>query len=90
MSKNTKTPLVGYGAGYVVSTDIVKVVEGRVLTIVEALGMKETQEKSAKDLMRAAIWNVISENSFWIDSDTHTKLMLEWESHKGTSNVPIG
>ncbi len=34
-------------------------IQGRVLTILESLGLPATQEKAAKDLLRKAIWENI-------------------------------
>jgi len=49
MSKEKKDRNIGFGHGYVVNDDLPGFLIGRLFTLVEALGLKETQEKSFKD-----------------------------------------
>ncbi len=42
--------------------------EGRTMTLIEAIGLKDTQEKSLKDLLRNEIWKVWMD-SYWINKD---------------------
>jgi hypothetical protein len=44
---------------YIVESFKVKNIEGKLLTIVESIGLPETQEKAVKGLVRQAIWDVI-------------------------------
>jgi len=57
--KNTNG--LSWGDGYVVQGNCADYLTGRVLTIIEALGLKETQEKSLKDLLRNEIYKIIKE-----------------------------
>ena len=58
MSKEKKDRNIGFGHGYVVNDDLPGFLIGRLFTLVEALGLKETQEKSFKDLVQNEIWNL--------------------------------
>ena len=68
------TQNVGYGYGYVVSEDLPKYIRGRLFTLIEALGLKETQEKSLKDLVDNEIWSQFGQSwrSQWITANLHT------------------
>ena len=46
------TQNVGYGYGYVVSEDLPNYIRGRLFTLIEALGLKETQEKDQRKLAK--------------------------------------
>ena len=87
MSKKSKVgePTIGYGPARVIYEQQVGYVEGRLLTIIEAIGLKETQEKSIKDLVRSEVWKVI-EDSIWISGEDHTKLRSEHRSRLVISN----
>lgn len=51
---------VDYGYGLVIPETKVSYLVGRVLTIIEALGLKDTQEKSLKDLLQNEIYKINS------------------------------
>ena len=59
MSKNTteNSPSLSYGNAYLVQSETPNYIIGRILTIVEVLGLKETQENSLKSLIRNEVWN---------------------------------
>lgn len=46
-----------YGWGYVTTQNTPNHIIGRVLTLVELLGLREEQEKSLKELVRQEVWN---------------------------------
>lgn len=48
----------GYGTGHF------KRLEGKLMTLLESLGLKETQEKAIKDLVRGEIWHMWEHSSF--------------------------
>lgn len=58
MSKKVSTPLngvpeqYGYGESHVVFPFQIARIEGKLLTLVESLGLRESQEKATKDLTR--------------------------------------
>ena len=45
-----------YGHGYIVQDGMPDYIVGRILTFIETLGLRESQEKSLKDLIRQDIW----------------------------------
>lgn len=47
----------GYGPGFVIQEDIPNKIVGRLCTLIDALGLKDTQEKSLKDLIRQEIYH---------------------------------
>ena len=52
----------GYGSGLVISSEVPDYLVGRVLTVVEALGLKESQEKSVKDILKNEIYGLLSQS----------------------------
>lgn len=84
---NNETPKVGYTGGYIVVESQFQHLEGRLLTLVEALGLRESQEKSVKDLIRSEVWQTLNP-CFWINGDEHTRLR---ETYKNFDNsLPRG
>jgi len=53
-----KIEIHGYGSGHF------KRLEGRVMTLLESLGLGSSQEKAIKDLMRNEIWTMWDNPSF--------------------------
>lgn len=79
MKNNNSQPSatgIGWGWGYVVSQDQISFVQGRLLTLIESFGMKDTQEKAAKDLVSQELYRLY-EGAITLDGETHTKLRLE-------------
>ena len=75
---------------YLVENYEIKQIEGKLLTIVESLGLPSSQEAAAKGLVRQAIWDVIEKpyRGYIWESDYHKV----WEfmeglkkSHEGSS-----
>lgn len=54
---STPSNKISYGSGYVVQEESPNHLIGRLLTLVETCGLKETQEKSLKDLIRQEVWS---------------------------------
>ena len=81
--------------GYVVGENTPNYLKGRMLTIVEALGLKDTQEKSLKDLISNEIWAEFREKCF-ISSEFHTEIksvakeIEAKEKENCLSDVPCG
>lgn len=51
---------LGYGSGYVITDNELNHLSGRLLTLIETLGLKDKQEKSIKDLVRQEVRNNIN------------------------------
>ena len=79
--KSTDERNVGYGPAYVVKGDAPDYLVGRLLTIIETVGLPEKQEKSIKDLIRSEVYGQL-ELSTWIDGGLHNiiKDFNEWYS----------
>lgn len=77
MSKQIKSD-VGqvphWGSAYVVRKDFSERIVGRVLGIIEAIGLPDKQETSVKELIRSAIYDTAYEGSVWINDDIHSKI----------------
>lgn len=74
MSKNKNLGSVGYGNGYVVCEEAPNWIIGKVLTLLDVLGLEEKQDKSIKDLVRQEIWNVFQQGGVFISSERHTQI----------------
>lgn len=79
---------MGYGSGYVLEEYQLSHLEGRILTLIESWGLRETQEKACKDLVRNELWNLLTP-CFIISSEDHTELRLKYESEgRGQNRGP--
>jgi len=67
--KSSDERSVGYGQGYVISSSVPDFIVGRLLTIMEALGLSEKQEKSLKDLIKNEVYSNLGE--IWISGSLH-------------------
>lgn len=55
-------------SGYkVVNVDSVRNMEGRLLTILEALGLRDTQERSVKSIVSSTIWDWFHDKTWHAD-----------------------
>lgn len=93
MSKNTKQNepaglQASYGPAYVIPVHSVSYMEGKLLTIIETMGLKEVQEKAVKDLVRQAIWNSIMNESVYIDTNKHNLIREENKRVDVCSPIP--
>lgn len=81
-----------YGHGYVVSESITDQIVGRVLTLVEALGLPERQEESLKSLMRQAVHSPFYDDAIFISQERHGELRKLYADEKKriNGNAPIG
>jgi len=78
-----------YGGGWIIQDYQIQNLEGRLLTFIESFGLRESQEKAVKDLVRQEVWNLISSNCFWLGSEEHTALRKKYQGLNGTA-VPPG
>ena len=68
-----------FGHGYVVPQHVLDRITGRVLTLVEGMGLKDGQERAIKDLIKQEIWAPFnqlgtSEATILLSSALHTIL----------------
>ena len=66
-------PEVPWGAGYVVPENHPYQVTGKILTLLEVLGLPAKQEQSFKDLVHQHIWEIMDEG-FAISCETNHSL----------------
>ena len=67
----------GWGPGYVIEQGETSRLEGRLLTLIEAIGMPDKQEEALKGLIRQELWNSVSSHGLWITGEQHTRLRQE-------------
>ena len=88
MSKSPEKSKVSYGTGYAVTEGFIPTLEGQLLTLVESFGLKETQEKAAKDLVRQTIWKAVYGYAVVIGERTNTA--IREARFKGSPKEPPG
>lgn len=74
----------GWGYGYVFDAYVRDNLVGKLLTIVEALGLKDTQEKSVKDIVRNTI-DLVFQDAVYISSKRHSEIKEEYFKQKEES-----
>lgn len=67
-----------FSSGYVITDDQIRHLEGRLLTLVESIGLKDTQEKAVKDLVRNEVWLLLSP-CFIVSAEDHSLLREKYE-----------
>ena len=77
MSKKPDSSGVGWGHGYLINEHATGNVEGRIFTLMEALGLPNRQEEALKVLVRQAIWSM-SEDAIYVSPESHTRLRGEY------------
>jgi len=78
----SKDAQLGMGSGYVITNDQVNNLIGRLLTLIETLGLKDKQEKSFKDILKQEIWSTVN-NMKLIDSNLLTLINnFAWEKER--------
>lgn len=77
--KSSDNRNIGYGSAYIISSSRPDYLVGRVLTLIEAMGLPEKQETSIKDLIKQEIYNTLGLET-WIPGSLNTiiKEMNEW------------
>jgi hypothetical protein len=58
-SSNVMDPSNTIYLHYLIDNFEIKQIEGKLLTIVESIGLPDTQEKAVKGLVRQAVWDVV-------------------------------
>ena len=80
-SSNPKVGEVGYGAGLVVDHNIQDRLVGKLLPIIETMGLKDSQEISAKDLIRERVWDIFKDAIF-ITPERNTEIITLYQAMK--------
>jgi hypothetical protein len=75
----------GWGWGYVIAQAQISFVQGRLLTLIESFGLKDSQEKAAKDLVSQELWRVY-EGAISLGSKEHSRLRVEYAN----ASIPQG
>jgi hypothetical protein len=86
MSKNTprvSSGSVGYAEGYVIFHDVPETLVGSILEIIEAIGLKDSQERAVKDIIRQKVYSIFYDRDpIYIKNDLHTMLREKYWAHK--------
>ena len=64
---------VSWGDAYVVGWNTPDRLVGKIFTVIETMGLKETQEKSSKDIIRIVIWEIFND-SMYLSSNIHNEI----------------
>lgn len=75
--------------GYVIHDWSVGTLEGRLLTMVESWGLKDSQEKAIKDLVRQEVWKIL-EPCFVIAGTDLQNLVEKYAKDKSNGTNVIG
>lgn len=88
MLSNKVRDTVSYGPGSVFDDSHFSHLEGRLLTILESIGLPEGQEKAVKDLVRSELWITFGHGSY-ITGNQRTAIIKENSSvsMNGTAQV---
>lgn len=70
--KSSSNEQAGYGYGFVLNESDRGYMEGRLLTFLESLGLKDSQEKAAKDLLRQEVNSWFYPNALGITGELNT------------------
>ena len=75
-----------YGPGFVVSEELPNHLIGRILTLLDIAGLKDTQEKPLKDFIRQEVWNLFNPDGYrdtiWIPGQLHNEIQYAIEDIK--------
>lgn len=99
MAKKKNDVLTGINClrdgAYAIESYKISHIEGRLLTFIESLGLRDTQEKAAKDIAREIIWSLTSNNYgtyLFIQGEDlielEQKYKSNWSKATGAGNVP--
>lgn len=82
--KSSDERTVGYGSAYIVKSDHPDYLVGRLLTIVETLGLPDKQEKSFKDLVRFEVYNSLNLGT-WVPGQLHNLIVDYYNWYQSNS-----
>jgi hypothetical protein len=84
-----------YGCGILLNDSVPDYLVGKLLTLIESFGLKESQEKAAKDLIKQTVYNEFRDNQKWIPRLVNSHLIQFIEDlneaikKKSPRSVPI-
>ncbi len=84
---------IGFGYGYVLSSDSESYMTGRLCTFIETLGLRETQEKAAKDILRQEVssWFLGPNGALGITGNLNTAIHeIVWRVQEEYKNLNSG
>ena len=83
MKEETKGTDEWAGNGYVTDDRTPNIIIGKLLTLIEVMGLTEKQEKSLGDLMRQSVWDEFNhDTSILISAKRHTTIRKEFNDKK--------
>lgn len=62
--------------------------EGRLLTLVESLGLAPTQEHAVKNLVSQALWQWVYDFTEWLDEKEHIEVRRKVAERKKREPIP--
>ena len=79
------------GANYLIHSEHVNKLVGEVLTFIEAMGLKESQESSAKDILKQKIRDIMDYKLYVPDGLAGVCLdaMYDEQNHKHNADTPL-
>lgn len=77
----------GYGHAYLIPADSPDFLVGRLLTIIEALGLPSRQEKSARGLIRSEVYGCLTATSPWVESNLNN-ILHDFSKWYGELDLP--
>lgn len=80
IKSNSKEQTLRYGSAMLLPDRTPEGLVGRIASIIEMLGLKDTQEKSTKDTIKREIYNAFSydQGCHYVDDALHTTLQILW------------
>lgn len=89
MSKKQQNVSPSYGWCYAIEEYRLSHLEGRLLTLMESLGLRDTQEKAIKDLVKNEVWRLTSP-CFIINAEDHDALRSKYQNQTFDSGTASG
>lgn len=93
MSKNKNEGVnPSWGYAYVLPENACDRMVGKVLTLIEVMGLESKQEESTKQLIQQSIRSVFYEDSVWIKPERHDEIRTIYfdERNKIGRDYPMG
>ena len=86
-NKLYSSPDIGWGHGYIIQEGNLQYLEGRLLTILETVGLPTNQEIALKSLVKSEVWGMFRD-TFPITSEQHSRVRKENEGLDQTTPRP--
>ena len=71
-----------YESGFVMFHETPKTIIGKIITLIEVLGLNPNQEKATKDLIKQAVWDTIDNQCLFINAETHSKIRDDYNKQR--------